>query len=112
MTQPETIIRRAQRAALVRTGHLLLWVNPVGKDRETHVRYGLGLGSPDLLGILRTGTPGRLFGLETKTPVGRLSENQKRWHRVARAAGAFVAVARSEAEALEALGRALMGKSE
>lgn len=85
-----------------------VWRNAVGFDRATKVHYGIGLGSPDLVGILplvigpeHVGrTLGVFLGVEVKTPIGRLSQDQKRWHTVARDRGALVVVARSVEDAL------------
>lgn len=106
----EAAIQHAIRAAVVRTGRATLWRNSVGFDRERNVKYGLGLGSPDLVGCLFPS--GRLFALEVKTPTGRVSPDQKLWHGAARKLGAFVAVVRSVDEALAALERAHNGESE
>ena len=97
------------RAALVRTGKVLLWRNNTGVARyeDAKVVYGLGKGSPDLVGMLRGS--GRLFAIEVKSARGRVSNHQAQWHAVVRSAGGFVAVVRSVDEALEALVRALAG---
>lgn len=65
------------------------------------VTVGLGTGSPDLVGCYR----GRAFGWELKTEVGRLSDDQERWHAAARRRGLLVEVVRSPGDALEALRR-------
>lgn len=114
----ESQIQRDVLKAIGAAPGLVLKRNHVGRgerfDTRTHdVRhetYGLGVGSPDIVGIL--GPTGRWFCLETKTPKGRLSEKQKEWHRMARSMGAFVAVARSVDEARAALERARNGESE
>ena len=106
----ETDLLFAIRQALVATGHVMLFRNNVGFDRERKVKYGLGLGSPDLVGLLRP--TGRLCGFEVKTPIGRVSKDQKLWHAAARASGGFVAIVRSADEALEALTRARNGALE
>lgn len=68
------------------------------------MRFGLGNGSPDIVGILKPW--GRFFGVETKTEDGRLSKAQKLWHERARVLGAFVGVARSLEEAIALLNAA------
>src|SRR5690348_7072137 len=105
----ETPIMFEVRKALVGTGRVMLWRSNTGFDRERKVKYGLGLGGPDLIGVLKPS--GRLAGFEVKTPTGRLSPEQKCWHDAVRAAGGFVAVVRSGDEALAALTRALGGES-
>lgn len=105
----ETPIMFEVRRALAATGKLLLWRSNTGFDRERKVKYGLGLGGPDLIGVLRP--LGRLCGFEVKTPTGRVMPEQKLWHDAVRAAGGFVAVVRSGDEALAALARAENGES-
>jgi len=61
------------------------------------VRYGLGTGSPDLVGHAH----GRFVGLELKTEDGRVSEEQEDWHEAARNKGATIVVVRSVEDALE-----------
>ena len=64
----ETPIMHAVRAALTATGRVSIWRNNVGVDTTRGVRYGLGVGSPDLVGLLRP--EGRMLGIEVKTPIG------------------------------------------
>jgi hypothetical protein len=113
-TERETPIMQRIRAALLRTRLLLLWRNMVGTGYATSggqfVVFGLGKGSADLVGFLKGS--GRFFAVEVKTPAGRLSKPQRAWHRAVRGMGGFCAVARSPAEALGALERALEGRSE
>ncbi len=90
------------RAAVIRSGTAILWRNNVGFDMERRVRYGLGLGSPDVVGFL-VGS-GRFVGLEVKTERGRLSSTQSQWLESARARGAMIGVVRSVPEALSFLG--------
>lgn len=106
----ETDLLHRIREALVETGHVMLFRNNVGFDRERRVKYGLGLGSPDLVGLLRPS--GRLCGFEVKTPIGRVSKEQNLWHAAARSAGGFVAVVRSVDDAMLALHRALSGEAQ
>lgn len=80
-------------------------VNATQRHRAT---FGLGVGSPDLVGALN----GRALGLELKTAIGRLSPEQERWHRAARLRGAAVMVVRSVEEATAALERAAAGSLE
>jgi hypothetical protein len=95
------------RLALGRIPDLALLRNSVGVatefDPKTHqtrtIRYGLGVGSADLVGCLA----GRFVGLEVKTPDGRLTPEQERWAAMIRGKGGFVATVRDEAEALGAI---------
>ena len=101
----ETQLVYAIRDALLATGRVLLWRQNAGKLCDVHgrmVTYGIGVGSPDLVGILRPS--GRFLAIEVKDPNGDPpTPEQLAWHRAATAAGARVYVARSVAEALAGL---------
>jgi len=102
MTAPrETEILHAVRAALVATGRVTIWRCNGGVDVDRGVRYGLGVGAADLIGLLVPS--GRFLGVEIKTPVGRLSMEQKLWGETVRRGGGVYIVARSAADALEQL---------
>jgi hypothetical protein len=84
------------------------------------VRYGLAVGSADLIGSLRVRVrfPGgeetveisRFIALEIKRPGEKLRPEQERWAQVVRAhSSGFVAVVTSEEEALAAIERARRG---
>lgn len=107
--QKETPIMRAIRDAIVSTGRALLWRNNTGIATfgEARVRYGLGNGGADLVGLLHPS--GRFFALEVKTPEGDLSTEQECWHRAVRSVGGYVACVRSVDEALRALEEAGAG---
>jgi hypothetical protein len=77
----------------------------VDATQRHRITYGLGTGSPDLVGTVA----GRALGIELKTPVGVVSDEQQRWHGAARRRGVSVFVARSVGEALEAVVRAERG---
>lgn len=95
----ETQILVAIHDAIALTGRALLWRNNTGQIGR--VRFGLGVGGADLVGVLRP--TGRAFALEVKTPTGRLSREQRAWHRAWTGAGGYVACVRSVDEALRAL---------
>ena len=85
--------------ALSLTRQCLLWrLNTGGYGR---LRWGLGLGGPDLIGILRP--TGRGFALEVKTQTGKMSPAQHAWHRAWTSAGGYVACVRSVEEAMHSL---------
>lgn len=100
----ETEIMSDIRKALNATGHVRVVRNAVGFDSDHKCRYGLGVGSPDLIGTLRGG---RCFAVEVKTPRGRLSPEQAAWWHAASAWGVAGGVARSVPEALALLDAAL-----
>jgi len=87
--------------------------NNVGELPARHhdgwIRFGLGDGSPDVVGVITIGGPrfpiGVAFGVEVKTPHRRLSrdgahgKNQEAWRRLATSRGMLCGLARSEDEA-------------
>lgn len=94
----ESALSKDIRAALNATGLVRLVRNNVGVDTAKGVRYGLGNGSPDLVGVL---TNGVCFCIEVKTSNGRVSKDQEAWWRAARQWGVKGGVARSVQEALD-----------
>jgi hypothetical protein len=89
---------RAIRYAVCATGRAVVYRNNNGFDLERKVLYGLGRGSPDLVGYLFDS--GRFLGLEVKRPGQKPSDEQRQWISVAARRGALVAVVTSVAEAL------------
>lgn len=118
----ETEIQRRIQVELGSEPDLLLLRNSVGEakhiDEDTGkvwtVPYGLGTGSPDLVGLLRIETINgeelaSWFCLEVKCPGEKPNDAQKKSHEVWRRFGAFIAVVTSPIEAREALRRARLG---
>lgn len=102
--QPETVLRDNIKAALNRTLRVRMVVNPVGFDPRARRDYGLGEGSPDLVGTLRCG---RTFCVEVKDPKnGRIRRAQAAWWRAARKWGVLGGFARSIEDAIRLLERA------
>lgn len=98
----ETLLMRSIMHELTKDGRCMLERNNVGEATTKsgrHITFGLGKGSPDLVGIYQ----GRFIGIEVKTPKGRLSDIQRRWHAIAAQHGARIVTARSIEEALECL---------
>ena len=79
------------------------WRNNSG--RKGRVSFG-DKGSPDIMGVV---SGGRLFGLEVKSPVGKVSEYQLAWAEKLRAKGGYYAVVRSVDEAVIAVANAERG---
>jgi hypothetical protein len=107
----ETKIQSDIELAIGAEPDLLLLRNSCGLARfvnaatghEYHVPYGLGAGSPDLVGILRVKELGVWFCLEVKRPGLDAEPHQKKCHAVWRTFGAFVRVVHSVDEAKRAL---------
>ena len=72
------------------------------------MRYGLAVGSADLIGCLG----GRFIALEVKAAAGRTSPEQRQWLDLVRRNGGFAAVVRSVDEARAAIARARRGERE
>ncbi len=93
-----------------------IWRNSVGGAKledGSYITYGLGKGSADLIGIYKVLiTPdmvgqeiGRFLAVEVKTPIGRLSPEQKAWLKAVQSYGGIAEVCRSETEAQALLKR-------
>ena len=93
--------------ALAPWGHLAVQAALAVLQRH-HRPFGLGKGSPDLVGVV----DGRAIGLELKAPDGVVADHQATWHEAARRRGMFVAVVRSADEALEAVARSRKGENQ
>ena len=114
MAQEEHGIEARIKLALNRDGRVRVRRNVIGQgttDWGARVSFGLGDGSADLVGYIKGS--GRVFCVEVKTfrPGSRQNDDQIAWAATVRKHGGFVAVARSEAEALAAVDRALAGGS-
>jgi hypothetical protein len=96
----ESDLLAAIREALVRCG-CTCWRNNTGVATyaESKVRYGLGVGSADLVGIYK----GRFIAVEVKAEKGRQSPEQKAWQACVERAGGLYVLARSVEEALFAV---------
>lgn len=71
----------------------VLWRNNNGVDTANGIRYGLGNGSADLVGFLIPS--GKLFAIEVKTSIGKLSADQRTWIEWVNRNGGVARVARS-----------------
>jgi hypothetical protein len=102
----EAAIQQDIRLALGQTPGLRVFRNNVGaiKDRNNRlVRYGLVVGSGDLIGwqsvVITEAMVGQRFArflsVEVKTPTGRLSPEQETWRQAVLKAGGIAVVARS-----------------
>lgn len=90
---------------------LMLMRNNVGTARHAapngtiyHVKYGLGVGSADLIGCLSgcpcpyCGAPlpwGRFCALEVKTPTGKQTAEQHKWQRALEYNGGYYTIIRN-----------------
>ena len=106
----ESTIQRDIRLALGSDPDVVFWRNNCGVATfgRTKVRYGLAVGSSDLIGSVC----GRFAALEVKSATGRAREEQERYLALVRKKGGFAAIVRSPAEALAAVARCKAGASE
>lgn len=105
-------LKHALRAALAPFGPIAVQAALAACTRH-HITYGLGVGSPDLVGSVRSARGHAIpVGIELKAPDGVVQEHQERWHRAARLRGLHVSVVRSADEALAAVQRARAGELE
>jgi hypothetical protein len=108
----ERDIQDRVRAAVGGQPDIRMWRNNVGAHKDARgilVRYGLAVGSSDLIGVLAPS--GRLLSLEVKTAKGRTTSEQETWMTIVRRFGGFACVVRSAEEALAAVDRARKGES-
>lgn len=114
LAQLEKSVQNQILATIGALPDFLVMRNNVGRAKLTRdtgefyfLQYGLGVGTPDLIGILSPS--GRLVGLEIKAPGEDATPEQAVVHSAWRTFGAFVAVVRSPDEARDALTRARHG---
>ena len=114
MTAPATLpplsereIQHAIRAALGRRRDVLLYRNDVGsvarpgpRGAMRTTRYGLTVGSSDLVGVLTVNGVGIALFIEVKSTSGRLSPEQLDFQALTTARGAVHLVARSVDDAV------------
>jgi hypothetical protein len=89
---------------------LVLWRNtrgfdayfPDGTKRKQPIRYGVGDGGADYLGI---GPDGRFVGVEFKSATGRQQPNQIEWQRLVERLGGVYEIVRSPDDAQAFLAR-------
>ena len=96
--------------ALAGVDGVRVWRNNTGVGAAQggfSVRYGLGVGSADLVGLIAPS--GRFFALEVKGPKGKCSPDQVAWLAFVRSMGGYAAVVRSVPEALAAVEEARRG---
>ncbi len=99
MGTKETNIMNACMVALSEAG-CLIWRQNTGAYQDPSgrlIRYGLGTGSSDIIGICMDGT---FLAVEVKTPTGRVSPAQEAFIEAVRRRGGRAGVARSPEEAV------------
>jgi hypothetical protein len=98
----EQDIQRLIMLALSEAG-CLIFRNNVGVLKNAAgipIRFGLAVGSSDLIGIA---PGGRFLAVEIKTPTGKATPEQLRFIEAVRSRGGIAGIARSPAEALALL---------
>jgi hypothetical protein len=112
----ETALQQQIRKQIGRGCGVTIWRNQVGQTsytdhtgRRRHLKYGLCVGSSDLIGIrpvlitpAHVGTTiGQFVAIEIKTDTGRLSDEQRLFIDLIRSKGGLAGVARTPEEAIE-----------
>ena len=98
----ESVILSAIRDAISRRPGALVFRNQVGmlhNERGTPVRYGLAVGSADLIGSVLVNGFARPLAIEVKRPGGIVSADQSRWLELVRSNGWIAGVCTSVDEA-------------
>lgn len=99
----EIQLMRDIQLEMTRLGHRL-FRNNVGVLKTTegqYVKYGLCIGSSDLIGWHKDGC--RFLAIEVKTPNGRVTPEQQQFIDAVRNAGGISCIARSVADAVNAV---------
>lgn len=103
----ESLLLRRILLAYGRTPGVRLWRNTVGALRDSKgrwVTYGLGVGSPDIVGWRSHHGVAQFVGIECKAERGRASPEQAAFLATLLAAGGLGAVVRSVEECYPILG--------
>jgi len=111
VSESERSIQHDIRLGLGMLDGVVLWRNTVGVAMladGSMVRFGLAVGSSDLVGLV----DGRFAALEVKSARGKPSSEQTRFMNLVRKVGGFACVVRSLEEARAAVGRCREGKKE
>ena len=97
-SESETIISNRIRGTINKSGVARLWRNSTGQDQVTHVKYGLTVGSADLIGIRNDG---RFVSIEVKKPGGVVSPEQWAWIKIVQEFGGLAGIAHNVDEAMK-----------
>jgi len=97
----ESEIQKEIRLALGRREDVVLWRNNVGVMMRggTYVRYGLCVGSADLIGIYKP--TGQFLAIEVKEPGKKTTPDQKLFAQLVVGSNALYACVTSAAQAVE-----------
>lgn len=90
----EADLMRLIQIAVSTKGHRV-WRNNVGvawDKRGVPIRFGLQVGSADLIGLTSSG---RFLSIEVKTSTGRISDEQLAWRDMVTDMGGIAIIARS-----------------
>lgn len=110
--RPSPLENQIQRAIMDRLSQLpYLKIERNNRGQKGHVRFGLGDGAADLVGLVRAYSRefrdeygrlpvGRFFALEIKVPGKEMEPHQEAWAESVRALGGYVGCAHSVEEAL------------
>jgi hypothetical protein len=98
----ESRVLKNIRAALGREPGCFIWRNNTGVDLARGIRYGLGVGSADLVGVVAP--YGRFLAIEVKRERGGVvGDDQRAWLALVVRAGGVAGIVRSVEQALRLL---------
>lgn len=95
----ETVLMRDILVELSKIPGCVFWRNNVGFDEMRKIRYGLAVGSGDLIGMI----DGVFCSIEVKTKKGRVSAEQEAWRRLILQSKGYAMVVRSVQEAIDSV---------
>lgn len=98
MNDSESSIQNKIRGAVNASGVARLFRNNVGETPGTHIKYGLAVGSGDLIGLRNDG---RFVSIEVKKPGGRSSPAQLAWIKTITDLGGLAGIAHNVDEAFK-----------
>lgn len=84
--------------ALLHAAGVLAFRNNSGRMGARHTLFGLGKGSADIVGLLKSG---RFFAIECKADKGKTTDEQVAWGNAVLKSNGYWGIARSPEQAIE-----------
>lgn len=108
MNRLMSMLSSAMRGDLTKLSEAASLIRSLLAAQDRFTRYGLGVGSSDLIGVVTSERTvcGVFLAMELKTPTGRVSKEQEQWIAIVNARGGVGRVVRSVDEAGEAIAEA------
>lgn len=96
MSETKAVVSPA--LALLKAAGYLVFRNNSGRMGPRHTQFGLGVGSADIIGLLKSG---RFFAIECKALKGKASMDQVAWGTAVIANGGHFGFVKTPEEAIE-----------